>query len=274
MSPGSDFLAARLGKTGWPVFRLGLAGTYRPGERCVRAALDEGVNYLFGFSIDTHITRVVRGMNADQRERVLVATGGYNWLIGHTSLKKSLEKALRRMKTDYIDVFHYLGVLKPEHFPPRIQDELARLKEDGKVRSIAISCHDRKLAGELAARGVLDVLMIRYNAAHPGAEKDIFPQVSAHNIGVVSYTATRWRRLLTRPRGWPKSEPIATAGQCYRFVLSNPNVQVALTAPKNEKELMENLREVRRGALPEDEMDFMRRFGSYVHDHAGWFMGA
>jgi predicted aldo/keto reductase-like oxidoreductase len=82
---------------------------------------------------------------------------------------------------------------------------------------------------------------------------------------VISYTATSWRRLLRRPRGWPKSEPVATAGQCYRFVLSNPNVQVALTAPSNEKQLMENLREVRRGALPEDEMALMRRFGACVH---------
>jgi aryl-alcohol dehydrogenase-like predicted oxidoreductase len=116
--------------------------------------------------------------------------------------------------------------------------------------------------------------MIRYNAAHPGAERDVFPHLSVHGTGVVSYTATRWARLLTRPRGWPSTEPVATPGQCYRFVLSNPHVDVVLTAPRNERELEENLREVRRGPLPDEEMAFMRRFGAYVHDHAGWFMGA
>lgn len=90
---------------------------------------------------------------------------------------------------------------------------------------------------------------------------------------MISYTATRWRRLLARPQGWPANEPVATAGQCYRFVLSNPNVDVALTAPSNERQLLENLREVERGPLPEDEMAYLRRFGAYVHDHAGWFMG-
>jgi aryl-alcohol dehydrogenase-like predicted oxidoreductase len=269
----SDFLRTRLGHLDWPVFRLGLAATNRPGERAVRCALDHGVNYVFAFAIDTHITGAVRAMNADQREKVILATGGYNWIFGHSSLKKSLENALRRYKTDYIDVFHYLGIMKPEHFPPRIQDELNELRATGRVRATSISCHARKFAGELAARGALDALMIRYNAAHPGAEKDIFPHVKAHDTGVISYTATRWGRLLVRPRGWPASEPIATPGQCYRFVLSNPNVHVALTAPSNERQLLENLREIERGPLADDEMAHLRRYGAYVHDHAGWFMG-
>jgi aryl-alcohol dehydrogenase-like predicted oxidoreductase len=269
----SDFLHARLGRMGWPVFRLGLSATYRPGERTVRCALDRGVNYLFGFAIDTNLTGVVRGMNADRREKVILATGGYNWIFGHTSLRKSLEKALRRYRTDYIDVFHFLGIMKPAEFPPRVQDELSALVADGKVRATAVSCHHRKFAGELAASGTVDALMIRYNAAHPGAETDIFPHVTAHDTGVIGYTATRWGRLLVRPRGWPAGEPVATAGQCYRFALSHPSVHVALTAPRNERQLLENLRELERGPLPEDEMAFLRRFGAYVHDHAGWFMG-
>jgi aryl-alcohol dehydrogenase-like predicted oxidoreductase len=273
MAAASDFLATRLGAAAPPVFRLGLAATYRPGERTIRRALDEGVNYLFGFATDTQLNRVIRGFTSDQREKVVVATGGYNWIVWHPSLKKSLENALRRLRTDYIDVFHFLGILKPGHFPPRIQDELAELRESGRVRAIAVSCHDRKFAADLARRGAADVLMIRYNAAHPGAETDIFPHLAERPTPVVSYTATRWRRLLTRPRGWPKHEPVASAGQCYRFVLSNPQVNVVLTAPSNEPQLVDNLREARRGPLADDEMAFMRRFGAHVYRHAGWFMG-
>ena len=273
MSPATDFLGPRAGVFSTPVFRLGLAASYRPGERTIRRALDEGVNYLFLFATDTQLSRVIRGLAPSQREKVVIATGGYNWLLWHSNLKKSLDNALRRLRTDYIDVFHYLGIVKPQHFPPRIQDELAELRHSGKIRATSISCHDRKFAGQLAAAGKVDALMIRYNAAHPGAERDVFPHVAAHRTAVISYTATRWRRLLVRPRGWPKNEPAATAGQCYRFVLSNPAVDVALTAPSNEKQFLENLREARRGPLPEDEMSFMRRFGAYVHDRAGWFMG-
>ena len=266
-------LRTTLGARGPSVFRLGLSASYRPGEHVVRRALDEGINYLFCYAVDTHMTRVLRGLNADRRERLCLATGGYNWIVWHPSLQKSLERALRRLKTDYIDVFHFLGVMNPRQFGPRVRDELSALRQDGRVKAVAISCHDRKLAGELAAGGDVDAVMVRYNAAHPGAERDVFPHVSAHGTGVVSYTATRWTYLLRRPRGWPESEPVASAGQCYRFVLSNPHVHVVLTAPRNERELTENLREVARGPLPEDEMAFMRRFGAHVHDTAGWFMG-
>lgn len=267
--PAQTFLGAH----GPAVFRLGLSASYRPGEHAVRRALDEGVNYLFCYGFDTQMNRVVRSLNADQREKVCVATGGYNWLVWHPPLRKSLENALRRLNTDYIDVFHYLGVMKPKQFDSRVREELAELRRDGRVRAVAISCHDRKFAGHLAATGDLDAVMVRYNAAHPGAEQDVFPHTSAHGVGVISYTATRWTYLLRRPKGWPEREPVATAGQCYRFVLSNPNVHVVLSAPRSERELVENLKAAALGPLPEDEMAFMRRFGACVHEHAGWFMG-
>ena len=137
---------------------------------------------------------------------------------------------------------------------------------------MSISCHGRKFAGQLAAEGALDCLIMRYNAAHRGAESDIFPNLAAHDPGVVSYTATRWTYLLRRTKWWPKDAPVPTAGQCYRFVLSNPHVDVCLTAPRSEKQLVENLAAVRQGPLPEDEMAFIRAFGDAVHRNAGWFM--
>lgn len=264
---------APLASSDSPVFPLGLSASYRPGERTVRRALDEGINYLFAFAVDTHMNRVIRGMTTEQREKVVIAVGGYNWLVWHPPLKASLERALRRLRTEYIDVFHYLGIIKRKHFGERERDELAALRDDPRVRAIAVSCHDRKLAGELAASGDVDVLMIRYNAAHPGAERDIFPHVDVHHTGVVSYTATRWTYLLRRPRGWPAEEPVATPGQCYRFALSNPHVNVVLTAPRSERELAANIADIRRGPLPDDELAFMRRFGAHVHETAGWFMG-
>ena len=176
------------------------------------------------------------------------------------------------MGTDYIDVFLFLGVTKEKYFPEHVREELCRFREEGKVRSIGISTHNRKFAGKLAAEGALDVIMIRYSAAHRGAEQDIFPYLKQYNPGVVGYTATRWRYLLRRPRGWPKDGRIPTAGMCYRFVLSNPNIHVCLTAPTNAKQLDENLAALRQGPLGEEEMEFMRKFGDAVHHMGKWFM--
>ncbi len=247
-----------------PAFRLGLSATYRPGREAIHKAFDAGVNYLFCYGFDTQMTRSVRDLAPSRREQFIIATGAYNVPPIRPNLRRVLERRLRQLRTDYIDVFLFLGVLKPSHFPPELEDELLRLKEDGRVRAAGISCHDRAFAGTLAARRALDVLMIRYNAAHPGAESDIFPYISPQGPAIVSYTATRWGRLLKRPKGWPSSAPVATAPQCYRFALSSPHVNVCLMAPSSRAELEEDLSAIEQGPLEAQEMRFMREFGAAV----------
>ena len=105
--------------------------------------------------------------------------------------------------------------------------------------------------------------MIRYNAAHPGAERDIFPHLGRRTPNVVAYTATSWRKLLKKPNGWD-GEPM-TAGDCYRFCLSSSHVDVVLTGPANQRELLENLAALDKGPLSPEEDERMRRFGAVVH---------
>lgn len=261
-----------LGKTGLRVSRIGLSASYRPGKNAVRSAIDEGINYFFYFGIDTQMVKTLREVMKTERERYVVSTGAYNYIWRHQNIRRTLEKRLKQLRTDYIDVFLFLGVLKGKEFPEPLREELYRLRETGKVRAIGLSTHNRKFAGKLAAEGNVDVLMIRYNAAHRGAEQDIFPSIKEHNPGVVSYTAACWRYLLKRPKNWQKDGRIPTAGECYRFVLSNPNVHVVLTAPTNEKQLKENIAAAQQGPLSEEDAAFMRQFGDAVHHTKKWFM--
>jgi aryl-alcohol dehydrogenase-like predicted oxidoreductase len=80
---------------------------------------------------------------------------------------------------------------------------------------------------------------------------------------VVAYTATAWRRLLRAPRGWKGR--VAMPGDCYRFCLTSPYVDVVLAGPRSAAELRENLAAVDMGPLSPDEMGFMREFGRAVH---------
>jgi len=267
-----SFTHATLGNTGIPALRLGLSASYRPSAKCIHKALDAGVNFFFGYGIDTQLLRVLRDLSASERERYVVATGAYNLGFAHTDIRKTVENRLRQLQTDYIDVFLLLGVLKPAHFPQRVREQMYRLREAGKVRSVGISCHDQQFAGKLAAEGSLDVVMMRYNAAHRGAEREIFPFLKQHDPGVVSYTATRWGGLLRRPRGWPEEARLPTAGMCYRFVLSNPNVHVCLTAPTTIEQFDENLAALEAGPLDAEEDGFMRDFGDAVQHEKRWFM--
>jgi len=258
-----NFLATTV--SGTPVFRLGLAASYRPGKRAVYRALEEGVNYLFYFGFDTQMTAAIRDVVKRERERYVLATGAYNYIWWHQDLRRTLERRLKQAQTDYIDVFHFLGIMKPGEFTPRVREQLEAVRRSGLVRAVSVSCHDRKFAAELANEGTVDAIMIRYNAAHRGAEEEIFPRLTSPDTSVIAYTATRWSYLVRRPRGYPKNGRIPDAGLCYRFALSNPRVNVCLTAPRNLKQLEENLKAVRQGPLDESDMAFMREFGDVVY---------
>lgn len=190
--PQQDYLHSRFGRTGPWVHRLGLSASYRPGKHVIFRALDEGIQVFFAYGIDGQMLDALREAFVSQRERIVLVTGAYNLIWTHTNVRKTLEARLRKLRTDYLDVMLFLGVMNEQQFPAHVREELIRLRDEGKVHRIGLSTHDRKLAGRLASEGQFDTLMIRYNAAHRGAEIDIFPHLSAHDPAIISYTATRW----------------------------------------------------------------------------------
>jgi aryl-alcohol dehydrogenase-like predicted oxidoreductase len=257
---GTDFLHRELPKLGKQVHRLGLAGTHGIDDAGLRAAIDEGLNYLFW----TRSTMVpaLRDAVRRERDRLVIATGP---VIGHFrhTIRSAAEKRLKTIGTDYIDVFHLFWAGKLSAVNERTLDELARLKEEGKIRAVGISIHDRVRAGRLAADSPIDLFMLRYNAAHPGAEQDVFPHLVRRNPAVVAYTATSWRKLLRQPKGW--SGPPMTAGDCYRFCLTSPHVDVTLCAPASVAELRDDLRALDKGPLSPAELAYAREFARAVH---------
>ena len=128
-----------LGKTGIEVSRLGLSASYRPGKKTIYKALDEGVNYFFGYGFDGQMTSAMRDVFTTKRKEIVLATGAYNLIWMYPNLRRTLEKRLRQFKTDYIDVFLFLGVMKPKEFPPKALEEIHRFKEEGK--SVPSACH-------------------------------------------------------------------------------------------------------------------------------------
>lgn len=244
------------------VHRLGLSASYGLDEKGAEAALEAGLNYLFWTPHTPKLTGPVKRAVQRRRDEVVIATGPTLTYV-RGSARRGCERRLRALGTDYIDVFHLFWLSKMSAWTSGVVDELVKLKEEGKVRALAVSIHDRPRAGRLALDSPLDALMIRYNAAHPGAERDIFPHLAARKPAVVAYTATSWRKLLKPPKGW--TGPVMTAGDCYRFCLSSPHVDVVLTAPATPAQLEENLRALEKGPLAPDEEKWMREFGRAVH---------
>lgn len=248
---------------GKPVHRLGLALSYGIDARGVHEAADAGINYLLCTQFKTGAALpAVKELLARDRERFVVAAGP---TLGFTagSVRRAFEQTCKRLGVEYLDVFQLYWLGRMSAWTPGTLDALLQLKQEGKVRRIGVSIHDRPRAGRMAAEGDVDMLMVRYNAAHPGAERDIFPHLREGRPAVVAYTATAWRKLLKAPSGW--TGPVPTAADCYRFCLSNPLVDVVLAGPSNTEQLRDTLRGLGRGPMEGEEMAQMRAFGSAAH---------
>ena len=247
------------------VFPLGLACNYGIDSDGVRVAVDAGINVFFwpGSRCKPALEGVREALAKDRDRFVLIAGTGGPFGFHYRS---RVEAILRQMKTDYIDVFQMFWLGMTAWDTRSVMDTLLELREEGKIRAIGVTIHDRLRAGRLTADSNLDMLQVRYNAAHPGAEQDIFPHLPKERRFLVAYTATSWKKLLSAPKGWER--PVPTAADCYRFCLSHPAVSLTLTGPASTQQLQANLAGLDKGPLDEQEQQWMRDIGDRVH-HPG-----
>ena len=70
---------------------------------------------------------------------------------------------------------------------------------------------------------------------------------------------------LLKPKLMPAGEHPLTAAECYRFALSNPNINICMTGPKNEEQMRDNFAALDSGPLDEEEMARVRRIGQHIY---------
>ena len=111
----------------------------------------------------------------------------------------------------------------------------------------------------------MDFFQVRYNAVHPGAEEDVFPHLPREDRpGIVTFTATCWGQLL-KPKLLPPGERPLAPADCYRFVLSHPDVNVCVTGPSTAAQMEDNLKAIEAGPLDKEEMARFRRIGKHIY---------
>ena len=142
----------RLGRTGLEIsdISFGSARLRRGGERVVRHALDRGVNYFdtaedyTGGASENAMGRALAGR---RQEVVLVTKTMARADRDRDSLMRSLDTSLRRLRTDYIDVYFSHAVNDVERLKnPEWHEFVARAKEQGKIRFAGMSGHGGRLA--------------------------------------------------------------------------------------------------------------------------------
>jgi aryl-alcohol dehydrogenase-like predicted oxidoreductase len=267
---------------GQPVCRLGLAsyGESAIARDDVLHAIGRGVNFLNwqglaeGPSDGDAFSSAIASLG-DSRPRVVVCVQFGARTAQDAAVE--LKSALAALGTDYIDVLtlYYVEQAADWDEITSLRGALPYLRDaqrDGVVRRIGVTSHQRPLAAQMAASGLLDLLMIRYNAAHRGAEQEIFPVTQPLGLPVIAYTALRWGALLRPTPDDPPRFSLPSAPDCYRFVLRHPAVSVTLAAPRTRAELDEDLQVLdATGPLGNTEYAAIAAHGERVRRHAGKF---
>lgn len=257
----------QLGQTGLSVSRLGIGSSFVGSARFIEEAVEQGINYLYWGSIRRPaFGRAIRNLARRNRESVVLTVQSYSRVAA--LMAPSVEIALRRAGIEYFD-FLLLGMWNQPPRPSLVEAAL-RLRAQGKVRYLMLSTHNRpSLRGHFeefeAGRSPFDVFMLRYNAVHRGAERDVFPHLPAERPpGLIAYTATRWGHLLD-PAKMPPGESPPPARDCYRFALSHPALSMVLCGPADRDQMQQAIGALDAGPLTPDEMARMRRIGDHVY---------
>lgn len=290
--------------------RLGLAtrGNTHLRSEDVEYAIERGLNYLNWCGKPDGLSRAVAGLGKRRKQTVVAVQFQART---PRAAEREFSHILKELRTDFLDIATLYYVESEEEWqqivaPGGVWDVLANLKREGSLRMIGLTTHQRRLAAAWARQAVpegqggradgsqrasakkgagvppaqnssfrrhrLDMLMVRYNAAHRGAEREVFPVTTARRMPVVTFTGLRWRALLqSTPEDPPGFEPPGAA-ECYRFCLSHPAVSVSLTAPGNREQLEENLRLLEEWRATESRAaDAIRAHGDRVYRHSGEF---
>ncbi len=199
-------------------------------------------------------------------------------------LLDACEGSLKRMQTDYIDVYQ-LHSIPPDWAMPTVMDTLAQLKAAGKVRWYGISTNNREAIDKLRASGPIQVLQIGYNLLERSAD-DLLHWAKRENIGTlirvplakgqltgkyfgdnaqqIPENDLRYERF-QRPEvqaGLKKlpqllflQTPQRTMAQAaLRFVLDHPGVSCVIAGAKNREQIAANTKASDLPPLTADEL--------------------
>ena len=228
----SDLAITPIGIGAWAIGGGGWNGSMGPQNDAdsipaIHAALGHGLNWidtaaLYGLGhSEEMVARAIQGRSPrpyvfTKCERVWDTTRNIGACLKAESVRRECEDSLRRLRIDVIDLYQI-------HWPepdPDIEEgwtELARLKEEGKVRWIGVSNFSVKQMKRAQAIAPISSLQPPYAVVRREIEQEILPFCLSQNIGVIVYspmyaglltgTMTRERVANFLPEDWRRNLP-------------------------------------------------------------------
>jgi hypothetical protein len=294
----------RLGRTGLEVTRLGFGlaeierqerygyGDASGSNRVLEEALDGGITFLDTAACYANTEELIGKTVAHRRDEYILATKCGHVVEGTTgepwnaaTIEESIDRSLRRMKTDHLDI------VQP-HSPDldtlergEIVEALVRAKMAGKTRFLGFS-GDNEAARWAVNSGVFDTLQTTFNLVDQRARDGLFVEAQARDIGIIvkrPLANGMWgkdraayayaEQYLTRVREMARAGPVPGAPDdpillSMGFVFAHPEVDMALVGTNNLAHLRSNIKMVEMGLYIRAEAvdELHRRFDEVGSD--------
>ena len=192
----------KLGKSDLWVTELGLGcmsiGTEEKAAReIIETALDEGINYfdtadLYDFGENE---KIVGAALKEVREQVILATKvgnrwksdktGWSWDPSKSYIKEAVKQSLKRLGTDYIDLYQLHGGTIEDRIDETIE-AFEELKSEGYIRYYGISSIRPNVIREYVKKSHIDSVMMQYSILDRRPEEEALPLLHEHGISVVT----------------------------------------------------------------------------------------
>jgi len=247
-----------LGRTGYKVSQLGYGAMRLPMKGdlidrdlaipMIHRAFEAGVNYIdsaVGYSNgDSQV--VVGEALKGWRDKIVVSTKNHCYDNDEAAWWKNLEDSLKRLQVEYIDIYNTHGVNWKSYtdcVAPHISKFMKKAKDQKLIRHICTSFHD----SNDALRKIVDTefyesVTLQYNLLDRQLE-DAIQYAHEKGMGVTVMGPVGGGRLgvdsdvlkAILPAGVRRVPELA-----LRFVLSNPNISIALSGMSTMSQVEEN----------------------------------
>ncbi len=227
----------------------------------LRRAFELGVNYFdtgknyCGEDSERTLGEALKGMD---RNGVFVSTKYAQEKPTAADLREKFERSLALLGVDFVDFYHLWGI-SWKGFQERIAvkggplETFLRLKEEGLVRHLSFSFHsDPADIVKLVDTGYFESMLCQYNLLDRRCEPGT-AYAAAKGLGVMIMGPVGGGRLGSHSqvveRMLPGGASSSTPELALRFVLSNPNVTVALSGMSTMEQVEENAATASRGGI-------------------------
>lgn len=176
---------------------MSLGTEYPKAQAVVEAALEEGINYfdtadLYDFGENE---KIVGQALKNVREQVIIATkAGNRWNDARDSwtwdpskgyIKEAVKQSLKRLNTDYIDLYQLHGGTIEDNIGETIE-AFEELKDEGYIKYYGISSIRPNVIREYAQKSNIVSVMMQYSILDRRPEEEALPLLRDKNIGAVT----------------------------------------------------------------------------------------